>query len=564
MINAEASEDKVIFANRPVSPTKMRCRDAGPPGCPGCQDDCGGRSLSPVSRDRIPTMVRALFGLLLFLCPRADGAISSSQTGTPAAGGPEDPSLEERLGQVLSAPVLVRSSWGVQVQSLDTGKILFSENPEKRLIPASNLKLLTAVAAVEDLGPDFRFTTRIWTDGRIEDGTLEGNLIIQGGADPTLGARFYSPDPERMEEGDPVGVFRKWRENLRKLGIQRIRGRLLADDSLLAAEGPGRGWSWDDLVYGYGAVPSGLQYNEGVALVRVSPTVTGAPAHLLWRPPTPLIRLRNRTRTGPRQELELKWPSLGEEIVLEGAVDPSQDPVWLSVAVRDPVRYFTGTFAEFLRASHLELMGHREGEHGHGHPGESRTELFSHDSPPLSQVLRVFLKISQNLYGETLVRMLDPSSRGKRGAAGLMRMESILEHRIGLDPDSFLLADGSGLSRHNLISAGAMLRLLEYVHRQSYGSAFRQWLPVAGTDGTLRRRMIGPGLKGRVQAKTGSMEGVRALSGFLETLHGETLVFAMLVNHLRQDEADLRALQEEFLQVLVNVPGTGTSPSPPQ
>lgn len=514
--------------------------------------------------NHIPAMARAFFGFLFLIGPHTHGAISSWQTGATATAGSEEPSLEVRLAQVLSAPVLVRSSWGVQVRSLDTGKILFAENPQKRLIPASNLKLLTAVAAVEELGPDFRFTTRIWTDGRIEDGTLEGNLIIQGGADPTLGARFYSPDPEKMEEGDPLAVFRKWVENLRNLGIQRIRGRLLADDSLLEAEGPGRGWSWDDLVYGYGAVPSGLQFNEGVALVRVSPAGAGSPAHLLWRPPMPLIRWRNRIRTGPREELELKWRRREGEVELAGAVEPSQNPVWLSVAVRNPVRYFTSTFAEVLRSGHLELMGHREGENGHGRPGASRTQLFSHESPPLSQVLRVFLKISRNLYGETLVRMLDPAPSGKRGEAGLVRMESILVHRAGLEPDSFLLADGSGLSRHNLISAGAVMRLLEYAHRQSYGTAFRQWLPAAGTDGTLRRRMTAPGLKGRVQAKTGSMEGVRALSGFVETVHGETLAFALLVNSLKGDESGLEALQEEFLQVLVDAPRTGTPPSLPQ
>ena len=540
----------------------MRSREAGAAGCPGCHEDDDGRTLWPVSTDSIT--VRVLLGWLLFICPQADGAAARPQSGSPETVDSGDPRLEVRLKHVLSAPVLVRSSWGVQVRSLDTGKILFAENSRKRLIPASNLKLLTAVAAVEDLGLDFRFTTRIWTDGRIEDGTLEGNLIIQGGADPTLGARFESPDPEKMEEGDPLAVFRKWGENLRSLGIQRIRGRLLADDSLLAAEGPGRGWSWDDLVYGYGAVPSGLQFNEGVALVRVSPSESGTLAHLLWRPPTPLIRWRNQIRTGPRQDLELKWPDLEGEVVLAGSVEPSRDPVWLSVAVREPVRYFTSTFAEVLRSSALELMGHRESENSRANPGESRRELFSHDSPPLSQVLRVFLKISQNLYGETLLRMLDPAPSGKRGEAGLMRMESILVHRIGLDPDSFLLADGSGLSRHNLISAGAVMRLLEYAHRQPYGTAFRQWLPVAGTDGTLRRRMTGPGLKGRIQAKTGSMEGVRALSGFLETVHGETLAFALLVNHLREDEADLRALQEEFLRVLVHLPRAGTSPSPPQ
>ena len=512
------------------------------------------------------TLVRTLCGLLFLSCPQAyGGATSGSQIGFPATAGPENLRLEDRLGQVLAAAVLVRSSWGIQVQSMDTGKILFAENPHKRLIPASNLKLLTAVAAIEDLGLDFRFTTRVLTDGRIEDGTLEGNLIIRGGGDPTLGARFNSPDLEKMEEGDPLAVFRQWRASLRNLGIQRIRGRLLADDSLLETEGPGRGWSWDDLVYGYGASPSGLQFNEGVALVRVSPTDMGALAHLLWRPRTPLIRWRNQIRTGPRQELGLKWPKLEAEVVLEGAVEPSQEPIWLRVAVRDPAAYFIHTFAEVLRSSHLELLGgRREGEAGQAVPDESQTALFSHDSPPLSQILRVFLKISQNLYGETLLRMLDPAPRRKRVEAGLARMESVLTRRVGVDPDSFLLADGSGLSRHNLISAGAIGRLLEYVHRQSYGTAFRQWLPAAGTDGTLRWRMKDPILKGRVQAKTGSMEGVRTLSGFLETVHGETLAFVILANHLRGDEKDLEALQAEFLQVLVQAPSTGPSPSPPQ
>lgn len=542
----------------------MRSRDAEPAGFPGCHRVRGGRTLCPVSRDRILTMVRVLFGLLLFIGPRADGAISSSQTDFPTTGGSGNARLEERLGQVLSAPVLIRSTWGVQVQSMDTGKILFARNPQKRLVPASNLKLLTAIAAIEDLGLDFRFTTRVWTDGRIEDGTLDGNLIIQGGGDPTLGARFNSPDQEKMEEGDPLAVFRKWRENLRNLGIQRILGHLLADDSLLEAEGPGRGWSWDDLVYGYGVSPAGLQFNEGVALVRVSPAEKGALAHLMWRPRTPLIRLRNQIRTGASQELELKWSGQDAEVVLDGAIEPSQEPIWIGVAVRNPVDYFTNTFADYLKASDLDLIRIQEDENVQGDSNQPRSELFSHVSPPLSQVLRVFLKISQNLYGETLVRMLDPAPGRKRVRAGLSRMESILTRRVGLDPDNFLLADGSGLSRHNLISAGALMRLLAYAHRQPYGAAFRAWLPTAGTDGTLRWRMTGPGLKGRVQAKTGSMEGVRALSGFLETVHGETLAFAMLTNHLKGDEADLEALQEEFLQILVNTPRNGSSPSSTQ
>lgn len=447
---------------------------------------------------------------------------------------------------------------------METGKILFAGNSHKRLIPASNLKLLTAVAAIEELGLDFRFTTRLWTDGRIEDGTLEGNLIIQGGGDPTLGARFNSPDLEKMEQGDPLSVFRQWRENLRNLGIHRIRGRLVADDSLLEAEGPGRGWAWDDLVYGYGASPSGLQFNEGVALVRVSPTRTGALAHLLWRPRTSLIRWRNQIRTGPRQDLELKWPDLESEVLLAGAVEPSQEPVWLPVAVRDPARYFIDMFAEVLKSSHLEPLRAGEGKEGQVAPGESRTVLFSHHSPPLSEVLRVFLKVSQNLYGETILRMLDPAPERKRAPEGLTRMESVLTQRVGLNPDNFLLADGSGLSRHNLISAGALMQLLEHVCRQPYGTVFRQWLPVAGTDGTLRRRMTAPGLKGRVQAKTGSMEGVRSLSGFVETVQGETLGVVILVNHLKGDEAELETLQEEFLQVLADAPRTGRSPSSPQ
>ena len=539
----------------------MRSRDAEPAGWPGCHHVHGGRTLCPVAREPILTMVRALFGFVLFICPRADGAISGSQTASRTTAGAGEARLEDRLGEVLSAPVLIRSTWGVQVRSMDSGEVLFVHNPRKRLVPASNLKLLTAVAAIEDLGLDFRFTTRVWTDGRIEDGTLHGNLIIQGGGDPTIGARFNSPDPEKMEEGDPLAVFRKWRDNLRNLGIQRIRGRLLADDSLLEAERPGRGWAWDDLVYGYGASPSGLQFNEGVALVRVSPAETGALAHLMWRPRTPLLRWRNQIRTGPRQELELRWNGTDAEVVLEGAVEPSREPVWLRVAVRNQADYFTSTFAEFLGSGGPELMGIRRDENGQGDSSRSRTELFSHDSPALPQVLRVFLKISQNLYGETLLRMLDPAPRGKQVEEGLSRMESILTRRVGLDPDSFLLADGSGLSRHNLISADALVRLLDHVHREPYGTAFRQWLPLAGTDGTLRRRMTDPGLKGRVRAKTGSMEGVRALSGFLETVHGETLAFVMLTNHLKGDEADLEALQEEFLQILVNTPATGSSPS---
>ena len=462
-------------------------------------------------------------------------------------------SLRAKLDQLMSDPVCFRSSLGIQILSLDTGEIIFEENSHKLLIPASNMKLLTAVGAIEILGLDFNFVTKIQTDGAVHNGVLEGNLIIKGGGDPTIGARLTSPNFEKMEEGDPLSIFRQWEKQLEHHGILRIRGRILSDNTLFLLEGPGRGWAWNDLPYGYAAVSCSLQFNEGIALAQISPTRPGALAKVIWIPETSLLRWKSYIRTGAYEDIELTWEGRTGEIIFKGAIDPSQDSIWVRVAVDNPTNYFVTLFSEYLRSSRLEVIGTSPKELDKNLSRESPIDLFVHRSPPLGHILHILLKISHNLYSETLLKMMDPADSQKLTKRGLMSLEKFLIQRVGLESNSFVLADGSGLSRHNLISAESLVDLLVFVHKQPYGKQFREWLPSAGTDGTLRNRLKSPSLQGRVQAKTGSMESIRALSGFLQTRHGENLVFSILANHLSGDELKLEIIQTKILEALIGL-----------
>ncbi|MFB3901988.1 MAG: D-alanyl-D-alanine carboxypeptidase/D-alanyl-D-alanine-endopeptidase [Acidobacteriota bacterium] len=451
-----------------------------------------------------------------------------------------------RIEKVLLAHRLERAFFGAKVVSLESHQVVYERNSSSFFMPASNMKLVTAVAAAEILGLDYRFRTTLATDGGITGGRLEGDLVVMGSGDPTLGARLASPDQETMAEGDPFAIFREWAARLKSLGIERVTGDLVGDPTVFGGPERGAGWAWDDFAWGFCAPIGGLQFNENSALLRVPEQAPSVSTPVVELTPPGALQLINRlTFAGRQDEPEVEASVLVPGLIeLKGKVRTDRRSSY-SLAVPAPADYFLATLRQVLVESGISVEGkNRVRPAAEALPQELKT-LFAFDSPDLRYLLRVMLKVSQNLYAETLLKVLSPYRTGKTFEDGKDQVRQFLR-QIGVPEEGMVLADGSGVSRYNLLTPDTLVTLLEHAYRAPYGPELVECLPIGGVDGTLRERMKMSAAAGVTRAKTGSLMYVRCLSGYLSTKDGEMLAFSLMLNHVapQLDETPERALDE--------------------
>lgn len=474
--------------------------------------------------------LRILLPPLALLLAAACTPVAPPAGPAPAAAPARPPAerLAAALDSVFSDTAFERAHWGVLVRSLDRGEVLYGRNSQRRFVPASNMKILTGAAALEVLGPAHRFRTAVAATGPLRGGVLQGDLVILGGGDPALSERFF---------GTPTAVLEAWADSLARLGVRRVEGRVVGHGGDFADAPLGRGWSWDDVDAYYAAEVSGLEWNEGAIDVRAAPGARpGDPAVVTFAAPVPGLPLENRAVTGPAgSPARLVFRKLPLGVSVSGTIPAGGEAVSEGVAVGDPALAFASVLRETLRARGIEVSGAAvvlPSLRGADSAAAARPRpLFTHGSPPLSEVLAGFLKPSQNQMGEMLLRSLGRERRGEGSAeAGVAVIDSLMG-AWGLDRRALAQADGSGLSRYNLVAPELLAGVLERMERGPHREVWRAALPVMGTDGTLAARGRGGPLQGRVAAKTGTLTGVRALSGYLQTADGERIVFSTIVNH---------------------------------
>ena len=480
--------------------------------------------------------------------------------GACASGGPVPPIVApgpsvspagasqavRNLGQDLTrlfAPV-AQGVWGVQVRSLDRVETLYRLNDRTLLMPASTLKLLTLAAAAERLGWDFSYETQLLTAASVERGSLTGDLIVRGTGDPTIN----TPD------GGQDDLFARWADELRAIGIQRIEGRLIGDDRALSSRedevwsGLGLGWAWDDLPLGFAARGGALQQHENVVELVLQPGVRpGTLADARVDPAMSGLELVNRVVTGePDDELTLGLHRLPGQptLVLTGCIPAGSQVVRRRASVDNPTTFFVGVLRQSLELGGITVAGDAV-DIDQLSPGERadadgpHRALATHRSPPLSEIAVDMMKRSQNLYAETLLRTLGAQARDSSTAGGQDIITELLE-LWGVDTNEFVLADGSGLSRYNLLTANVLVEVLDRIHMSPrHAQLFEATLPIAGLDGTLESRMVGTAASGNARGKTGTMANVRALAGYVETRDGELLGFAILVNNFSSPAAEI-------------------------
>ncbi len=482
------------------------------------------------------------------------GAMTGCAPRTAAPLGPEPGAvgaLRAELDDIFADPAFRNAHWGLMVQSLETGEILYRRNAEKLFMPASNNKLVTAAVALRRLGPDYRFQTRIASAGVVDaDGTLRGDLVVVGGGDPAISERFY--------DGDPTAVFRDWSDSLAALGVRRIDGNVIGDDDLFDDVHLGPGWAWDYLDAYYAAEIGALLYNEGAVTYRILPgDSVGAPARVDALPRTSYLTVTTDIVTvadSTRVTLRADRRPFVNDALLSGGIWIGQDSVTRYIAPHDPTLFFVTVLAETLAEQGIEVTGRPLDIDSlpDGDRADSLTTLFVHQSPTLAEIVVPFLKRSQNQIGEMLLRYLGVAATDTGSvAAGRRAVEETLTD-WGIPESGYIYVDGSGLSRYNYLSPEAIIRLLRVMARRPEFEVFYDALPIAGVDGTLRSRMRGSRAEGNARAKTGFIANSRALSGYVTTLDGEMLAFSMIANNFDESVDAAEYLQDLAIERLAN------------
>lgn len=463
-------------------------------------------------------------------------------------GSPED-LLQLELDRTLRGAVGPRATVGAEVRSLTRDEVLYSLNAERLLQPASNVKLFTVAAALHHLGPSFTYRTTVYATGPVEPGgRLRGDLVLEGRGDPNLSGRFY---------GDSVmHVFDRLAEALAAQGIKTVTGDLVGDNSYFAGPEMGEGWPWDTQQWWYSAQIDALSFNDNSITITAMPGPrVGSPARIRKIPDTSYVAVRNEARTvGGRSGGGISVHRNPESNVVEvgGEVPLSGSGASVSIAVDDPARFALSVFRERLLRGGIEVEGETrlvEAEFDLTNKGRW-TALATHVSPPLSETVKVVNKRSQNFYAEQLLKTLGAEVEGEGSTtAGIAAVDVFLRDEVGLEPGTIYMADGSGLSRLNLVTPRAVVQLLAAMARHPHSREFYDSLGVPGED-AWSDRLDEPLTRGNVHAKTGTVRYVSAYSGYLTAGNGELLAFSILVNNRPDGKASAVLIENAVVRAL--------------
>lgn len=447
-------------------------------------------------------------------------------------------SLGETVSRILADPSLAHTGVALLVVSLDRGDTLFAREDDRLYTPASNRKLFTAASALHWLGPEHRFTTTLLSVGRFAADTLHGDLVLVGGGDPDLAASDLAALADTL-----AAVARV------------VSGDVRADDSRFDDVEWGAGWMWDDGPYWEWPYVTALTVEDNVVTVNVRPgSEVGAPVVVEMAPPTAYVSVHvSATTAAPGASSELvidrRWDPKENVIDVTGALALDAAPVTARRTVEKPALYAVTLLLELLEARGVAVSGTARWG-----PVESAADtVATHTSGPLTASIRNFLKVSDNLTGELLVKAVGAAVSGPPGTyeKGLAAERVFLADEVGVDTTAQRLADGSGVSRYNLVTARQVVALLAYMpSRTDLFPAFLDALPVAGVDGTLEERMRGTAAAGRARAKTGTLNGVTALSGYVPSAEGERLAFSLMVEFYAGSAAPRRAVQDSIVAAL--------------
>ena len=487
--------------------------------------------------------------------------------------------LTQKFTSLLAQPDLGRSFWGIEVVSLDDQQVLYTLNQDKLFIPASNTKLFTTITALALVGPDYRFHTSVETRTPVDKyGRIDGDIFLVGRGDPNLSGRTlpYALKAERTQSA--TVALENMADQLVKAGVKYIDGDVVGDDSFYVDEPYGPGWGLDDLQWSYGAPISALTINDNLIFVDILPGERpGDRAFVTLDPATAYYKIDNRivtVATGGTHKIAIHRDQGSHTVTIWGTVTVTDELDHQELAAEDPASYAAQLFYEILLRRGIVVYGHPRVQHtspasivSNQVPAaalpavgsvatttpssQALVVLGSYDSLPLIEDLRLINKVSQNLHAEMALRLVGKTGGGIGNTETALKVEQNLLAQAGLSPDEYDLHDGCGLSRMNLVSPAAEVKLLKYAAAQPWAEKFQDTLPVAGIDGLLVDRWKGTDVTGRVRAKTGTLGHVNALAGYATTLSGKNLAFSIMVNNHELKNGRAREVIDQLVSAMV-------------
>lgn len=477
--------------------------------------------------------------------------------------------LQARIDQLISdSPALNGAFVGIKVVDLSDGRVVYERNSDRLFVPASNTKLFTSALALTRLGAQYKFTTEIVADQPIAaSGTLESDLIFVGGGDPSLSARPY---PYQYTADVPAAANFSFRaiedlaDRLVERGLKRVDGNIVGDDRHYLWEPHPEVWQEGDGTHESGAPVSAFVIDDNTFALTLRPSAkAGDLAEISLTPAFEYFSIDNRVRTemGAQRKLEVERPVNSRELRLRGVLPTGAAGSTQLLAVDDPALYAAMVLRTALQQRGVSIHGqavarHRFADEMDDAPASASTPqvvLAERASPTLDELLRVTAKVSQNLHAEVMLREVGSQNRpaGSR-QTGLGEMQTFLENTAGVSKGSYILTDGSGMSRSNLVTPSAVVQLLTHMYRSAHRDLWISLLPVAGADGTLANRFEKRPEANSIHAKTGTLGHVRALSGYALAPDRDPLVFSLLVNNFNAPASEIVPALDQIALALLN------------
>ena len=448
--------------------------------------------------------------------------------------------------RLAADPSLKNGSLSISVIDVESGRLVASHEPERSLSPASNLKVLTTASALALLGPDYRFQTQLEYDGALSaEGQLDGNLYLTGYGDPALGSPL-------LEEAMPLeALMERLRMAVQQAGIRRIKGAVRGDASAFGSSSSVGSWQWEDMGNYYGAGAWALNLHENLHYLHFQqqgqlgaiPPIAGV------EPDIPGLQFTNEVVSAARGTGDNAYifgaPYQFNRYV-RGSIPVGSGIFTIKGSIPDPPLFAAQCLRQSLATVGITAAG--AASRLDGQPG-GRRRLYTHYSPPLSLIVKRTNMESVNLYCEAMVKVIGWEKKQKGSTtAGLEALKSYWEEQ-GLSWEGCYLSDGSGLSDANAVTSLFLARLLRLMARKdaSLFSPFYESLPEAGRSGSLRNALKGTAAEGRLRAKSGTLERVRAYSGYATARNGRLLAFSVIANNFEGSGGAIRQKIERFM-----------------
>lgn len=464
--------------------------------------------------------------IILFLAP-AVRSQDSSKSVSQRYSYTTIPEFREQLNDIFNDPNFSNAQWGVIIQSLETGEYFYKRNEDKLMMPASDLKLFTTAAGLILLGSDYRFSTNLFIRGNIDGSILNGDLIVQGRGDPTISGRFY--------DNDLYKIYKDWADSISNYGIDEINGNIIGDDDAFDDNGLGKGWAWDYESYWFAAQSSALSFNDNCVDVIVTLDSSTKLPKIIINPDTKYVVISNNVVPVSKDSLSVidVYRERGTNLINVFGTIREGDSVKTYVTVSNPTQYAVVILKKILEQNGIQVKGYPTDVDDISKPLDysKLKRICTTYSPYLKEIIKVINKNSQNFFAEQLLKTIGLEKSGFGSTEKGVKIESKLFKEIGINTESMTLADGSGLSRLDLVTPKQIVTLLDYMYKSKYFIPFYNSLAIAGVDGTLGNRLQNTLAQDRVRAKSGFLEGVRSLSGYAYTADNEPVAFSIIVNN---------------------------------